>query len=197
MYGQFVAGCGELGIRCFVAVDVADPGILDALRGFQAGLIGSGGELKLVKLENVHLTLKFLGDIEKRLLEEVKHIVTSLRFEPFRMTLTEIGAFPNLRRPRVIWMGVSEGIDELAAIFRELEAGFVGLGFKHEGRRFSPHITIARVRSGRNRDLLMEEVLKYRDAVFGGFDVRSIKLKQSVLTPRGPLYSTLAESDRS
>ncbi|MDP7442907.1 MAG: RNA 2',3'-cyclic phosphodiesterase [Candidatus Bathyarchaeota archaeon] len=188
---------GALGVRCFVAVEVDDPGVLDALRSFQAGLAGSGGDLKPVERENIHLTLKFLGDVDDGRLDEVKRVVARLSFEPFRMALSETGAFPNLRRPRVIWAGVSEGVDELASIFRELEAGFVGLRFKREGRRFSPHITIGRVRSGMNRDLLMEEVLKYRDAVFGGFDVRSIKLKQSVLTPRGPLYSTLAESDRS
>jgi len=189
-------GLGALGVRCFVAVEVDDPGGLDALGSFQAGLVGSGGDLKPVERENIHLTLKFLGDVEDGLLEEVKRVVGGLSFEPFRMTLAETGAFPNLRKPRVIWAGVSEGGDELAAIFGEVEAGFVGLGFKREGRRFSPHITIARVRSGRNRDWLMEEVLRHRDADFGSFEVGSVKLKRSVLTPRGPVYSTLAESGR-
>jgi len=193
----WLLGRGALGVRCFVAVAVDDPGVLDALRRFQAGLAGSGGDLKPVDLENIHLTLKFLGDVDEGLLEEVKRVVASLSFEPFRMALSETGAFPNLRRPRVIWAGVSEGVDELAAIYGELEAGFVGLGFKREGRRFSPHITIGRVRSGRNRDLLMEEVLRHRDADFGGFMVGSVKLKRSVLTPRGPVYTTLTESGRS
>ncbi len=186
-----------MGVRCFVAVEVDDPGVLDALRSFQAGLAGSGGDLKPVERENIHLTLKFLGDVDEGLLDEVKRVVNSLSFKPFRMALAETGAFPNLRKPRVIWAGVTEGADELTAIFRELEAGFVGLGFKREGRRFSPHISIARVRSGRNRDLLMEEVLRYRDAVFGDFEVASVKLKRSVLTPRGPVYSILAESSRN
>ena len=186
-----------MGVRCFVAVDVDDPEVLDALGTVQAGLVGSGGALKAVELENIHLTLKFLGEVDEGLLDEVKRIVSSLTFEPFRMTISETGVFPNLRRPRVIWAGVSEGVDELAAIFRKIEEGFVGLGFKREGRRFNPHITIARVRSGRNRDWLVEEVLRHRDAVFGGFEVRSVKLKRSVLTPRGPVYSTLAESGGS
>jgi 2'-5' RNA ligase len=140
-------GHGTLGVRCFVAVEVDDPGVLDALERVQAGLVGSGGDLKPVERENIHLTLKFLGDVDEGLLGEVKRVVGGLNFEPFRMNLSETGAFPNLRRPRVIWAGVSQGGDELSAIFRELEAGFVGLGFKREGRRFSPHITIARVRS--------------------------------------------------
>ena len=189
--------CGAMGVRCFVAVEVDDPGVLDALGSFQAGLVGSGGDLKPVERENIHLTLKFLGDVDEGLLDEVKRVVRSLSFETFRMALAETGAFPNLRRPKVIWAGVSGGVDELVVIFRELEARLVGLGFKREGRRFSPHITIARVRSGRNRDGLMGEVLRHRDTNFGGFKVGSVKLKRSVLTPRGPVYSTLAESSRS
>ncbi len=156
-----------MGVRCFVAVEVDDPRVLGALGRFQAGLVGSGGDLKPVELENIHLTLKFLGDVDEGLLDEVKRVVAGLNFEPFRMALAETGAFPNRRRPRVIWAGVSGGVEELAAIFRELEAGFVGRGVKREGRRFSPHITIGRVRSGRNRDLLMEEVLRHRMRILG------------------------------
>jgi 2'-5' RNA ligase len=186
-----------MGVRCFVAVEVDNRGVLDALGRVQAGLVGSGGDLKPVERENIHLTLKFLGDVDEGLLDEVKRIVSSLSFEPFRMALAETGVFPNLRRPRVIWAGVSEGADELGAIFRTIEEGFVGLGFKREGRRFNPHITIARVRSDRNRDWLVEEVLRHGEVVFGGFEVGSVKLKRSVLTPRGPVYSTLAESGGS
>lgn len=183
-----------MGVRCFVAVEVDEPGILDALGRMQSGLVGSGADLKPVERENIHLTMKFLGDVDEWILGEVERVVASLRFEPFRMTLAETGAFPNLRRPRVIWAGVTEGVDELAAIFWELEKGFVGLGFKREGRRFSPHVTIARVRSGRNREALVDEVLRHGDTGYGSFEVKSVKLKRSVLTPRGPVYSTLAES---
>jgi len=180
-----------------VAVEVDDPGVLDALRRVQSGLVSTGADLKPVERENIHLTMKFLGDVEDGLLGEVERVVANLKFEPFRMALAETGAFPNLRRPRVIWAGVTEGVDELAGIFRELESGFVGLGFKREGRRFSPHVTIARVRSGRNREGLVEEVLRHRDTDHGSLEVKSVKLKRSVLTPRGPVYSTLAESGQN
>jgi len=177
-----------------VALEVDDPGVLDALGQIQAGLLSSGGDLKPVERENIHVTMKFLGDVDERRLEEVKSAVSELSFEPFRMELVGVGAFPNLKRPRVIWAGITSGAEETKSIYDDLESGLEGLGFRRERRRFSPHVTIARVRSGRNRDRLVEEVLNHRDDVFGGFEVGRVRLKKSVLTPRGPIYSTLAES---
>jgi len=156
--------------------------------------MSSGGDLKLVEKENIHITMKFLGDVDERLLEQVKNAVSELSFEPFRMELVGVGAFPNLRRPRVIWAGMTSGAEETKRIYDDLETGLEGVGFRRERRRFSPHVTIARVRSGRNRDRLVEEVLSHRDDVFGRFEVSRVRLKRSVLTPRGPIYSTLAES---
>jgi len=177
-----------------VALEVDDPGVLDALGLVQAGLMSSGGDLKPVERENIHMTMKFLGDVDERLLEEVKRAVSEVSFGPFRMELVGVGAFPNLRRPRVIWAGVTSGAEETKRIYDDLESGLEGVGFRRERRRFNPHVTIARVRSGRNRDRLVEEVLSHRDDVFGGFEVDRVRLKRSVLTPRGPIYSTLAES---
>ncbi len=79
-------------------------------------------------------------------------------------------------------------------VYSEVESGVTGLGFKPESRGFSPHITLARVRSGRNRDDLVERLRGHTDDSFGGFLVERVKLKRSVLTPRGPVYSTLAGS---
>ncbi len=110
------------------------------------------------------------------------------------MELEGVGVFPNLGRPRVVWVGVTAGAEELKGIFNRLEPALVEMGFRPERRGFSPHITIARVRSGRNRGQLVDEVLRSRGDGFGGFEVNHIRLKKSVLTPRGPVYSTLAES---
>lgn len=183
-----------MGVRCFVAVDIDDPDLLDALGRFQSILAGTGGDLKCVERENIHLTLKFLGDVREGLVEELVGLVSSVKFDPFPAELRGAGAFPNLRRPRVIWTGITRGADQLRGLFNRLEPEIVGLGFKPEGRGFSPHITIARVRSGRNRDRLVEEVLSHADDSFGEFEVGNVRLKRSVLTPRGPVYSILAES---
>ena len=183
-----------MGVRCFVAVEVEDADILDAIGRVQAGLMGTGADLKAVERENIHLTMKFLGDVREGLLPEVAKAISGTSFRPFRMALRGVGVFPSLRKPRVVWAGITEGVEELSAIFRDMEPKLVELDFKPESRPFSPHITIARVRSGRNRDRLIEEVKALEDTDFGGFEARHVKLKKSVLTPRGPVYTDLAFS---
>ena len=183
-----------MGVRCFVAVDVDEPDLAGALGRVQAVLEGTGADLKCVETGNIHLTMRFLGDIGEALLGELVGLVEGLSFGPFRMELRGVGAFPNLRRPRVIWAGITRGADELTGIFNGLESGLAGMGFRPERRRFSPHITLARVRSGRNRERLVGEIMSHADDEFGDMEVKHVRLKKSVLTPRGPVYSTLAQS---
>ena len=185
-----------MAVRCFVAVDLEDPDLLDALGRFQDGLRGVGADLKCVERENIHLTMRFLGDVGEGVLEDLQGLISGVNFSPFGMGLRGVGTFPNLRRPRVIWVGITRGVDELKGIFDRLESGLVGMGFRPERRGFSPHITIARVRSGRNRDRLIEEVIALEGRDFGVFEVGHVKLKKSVLTPRGPIYTDLALSGR-
>lgn len=177
-----------------MAVDVDEPDLADALGRVQTVLEGTGADLKCVETENIHLTMKFLGDVREELLGELVSLVEGVSFSPFRMELRGVGAFPNLRRPRVIWAGITRGVDELTGIFESLESGLAGMGFSPERRRFSPHITLVRVRSGRNRERLVREILGHADDEFGDMEVKFVRLKKSVLTPRGPVYSTLAQS---
>ena len=183
-----------MSLRCFVAVDIENPGVIDAFVRFQGGLLDTGADLKCVERENIHLTMRFLGDVREDLVDDLKGLIEGIRFERFQSEFRGVGAFPNLRRPSVIWVGITRGVEELEGIFNGLEGGLVKLGFRRDGRGFSPHITLARVRSGRNRDRLVEYVSNSADEAFGEFDVKQITLKKSVLTPKGPIYSTLAKS---
>ena len=180
--------------RCFISVDVEGSELLDALVGVQDDLRSTGADLKLVKKDNIHITMRFLGDVDEGLVKKLKELIGEVEFSPFSVELRGVGAFPNLRRPRVIWVGLAEGVEELSRVYSEVESGVTGLGFKPESRGFSPHITLARVRSGRNRDALVERLRGHTDDSFGGFLVERVKLKRSVLTPSGPVYSTLAGS---
>jgi 2'-5' RNA ligase len=183
-----------LSVRSFIAVDVEDPGLLGTLEGIQRGLLATGADVKCVERENIHITLRFLGDVGEGQLEGLKHLVKGLELRPFPVEFRGVGAFPNLRRPRVVWARLAAGADGLAEIFRRLEDSIVDLGFRREARGFSPHVTLARVRSGRNREALIEEILGRSEEPLGEMVVERVRLKKSVLTPRGPIYSKLAES---
>ena len=181
-------------MRCFVSVDLEVRSLLDALVEVQRRLEKTGADLKCVERENIHITLRFIGEVRDGLVGELQRLVSSMAFEPFRVEFRGLGVFPSLRRPRVVWVGMSDGVEELNGIFRRLEPELVGMGFRAESRGFSPHVTLARVRSGRNRQRIVEAVTAHSDEVFGELEVEHIRLKKSVLTPRGPVYSTVAES---
>lgn len=180
--------------RCFISVDVEEPELLAVLEDVQRRLEETDADLKRVERENIHATMWFLGDVRTGSLHELQGLVAGIAFKPFRAELKGLGAFPNQSRPRVVWAGISDGVEELTGIYESLEPKIVGLGFRADDHGFSPHITLARVRGGRNRDRLMEEISAQADTVFGDMTVKCIRLKKSVLTPKGPLYSTIAES---
>ena len=183
-----------MSLRCFVAVECSGNELTVKFKEVRRMLEATRADMKFVEPENIHLTLKFLGEIDPTLVDQSSQIVKETSFQPFDAKLEGIGVFPNLRRPRVVWAGITEGVSQLAEIWKEVDMKHSKLGFERERRGFSPHITICRVRSGRNRGRLVEEISAHGDYVFGALHVNRIKLKKSVLTSKGPIYTTLAES---
>lgn len=184
----------KMGIRSFIAVECNDETTLKNIQMAQSQIKSTGAQLKLVELENIHLTLKFLGDVELPVIEEVSRVIKETIFDSFHLTIEGVGVFPNLRRPRTIWGGITEGVSDLGKIFSSLDYQLSGLGFERERRRFNPHLTIARVRTGKSRDELSEVLVDLENIFFGRLLVDRIVLKKSVLTSKGPVYSLLAES---
>jgi len=152
-----------------------------------------GGDLKIVESENIHLTLKFLGNVSKTRLVEVGSAVQELVFPRFSIEIKGAGAFPNLNHMNVIWVGVETGWSYVEQIYEQLEDLMAGLGFRKENRPFSPHITIARVRTGRKRDEIAGFLRHLTEESFGTLTVDRVRLKQSILSSSGPKYSTLLE----
>lgn len=183
-----------MSIRCFVAVECGGDELAAKFTEVRTILEATRADVKFVEPENVHLTLKFLGEIMPSLVEQVSNAVKETGFQPFSARLEGVGVFPNLRRPRVVWAGISDGVFQLAEVWKDVDTKLSNLGFERERRGFSPHITIGRVRSGRNRDRLIEELSTLSDYVFGDLHVDRVALKKSVLTPSGPIYTTLVES---
>jgi 2'-5' RNA ligase len=181
-------------LRCFVAVEIVDAKVRDNFLTLGKALKATGAAVKLVEAQNIHVTLRFLGNMSRSRVEEVGELLDEVEFYPFDVELKGVGVFPNLRRVNVVWVGIERGDVELLNVFNQLEGKLKGIGFKSDRRGFAPHITVARVSSGRNRDALVDVVSDWRDREFGGFGVDAIQLKKSVLTPRGPIYSTLHEA---
>jgi RNA 2',3'-cyclic 3'-phosphodiesterase len=180
-------------IRSFVSIDLEDEKILSQVESIMSSLSSLGGDLKPVERENIHLTLKFLGNVSASKLEEARSALAKVTFPPFSLEIKGAGAFPNLKRMNVVWVGVGEGWSQVELIFEQTEKILHQLGFSRETRPFSPHITVARVKSGRKRDEIAAFLGHLTDESFGTFNVESVRLKQSVLSSSGPKYSTLYE----
>lgn len=181
------------GIRSFIAFDIDSESVLKRMTEVQTMLTKTGADLKLVEPKNIHMTLRFLGNITPSTVEKIFEEMKKVQFTPFDVRLHSVGAFPNPRYPRVVWAGITQGADQLRSIFEQLEPKLLGLGFAPDPKGFSPHLTIARVRSGRNRVELAKCLSENENCEFGVIDAKCLKLKRSDLTPRGPIYSTLKE----
>jgi 2'-5' RNA ligase len=181
----------EEGIRSFIAVEINEPPVRDNLRRLGQTLTDTGANLRLVEAKNIHITLRFLVTVPRSLINAVTAVLDDIAFQPFDVTLKGVGVFPSLRRMNVVWVGIEQGSTELVQVASQLELQLRGLGFKPDRRGFVPHITVARVKSGRNRDALAKTVATVSAMEFGAFGVDAIKLKKSVLTPQGPQYSTI------
>jgi 2'-5' RNA ligase len=174
-----------MSFRGFISVDIERN---EGFERLQAGLRKTGANLKLVDLENIHLTLKFLGNTDETLVPNIKNIMEEgvAKMAPFEMELKGVGAFPNMNRIQVLWVGTrnAEGLGSLASYLQdELDQ----LGFKKEKRRFW-------VRSGRNLDAVRGVLGEYTEEGFGVQTIDRIRLKKSDLKPSGPIYSVVEEA---
>lgn len=182
-------------VRAFVAIEL-DRELQEGLGRVQQRLKRvAGAGVRWVRPEAIHLTLKFLGDVETARLAQVCDAMGQAagRARPFRLRLGAVGAFPSLRRPRVLWAGVEGDLDALQLVQGELDAALQVVGFPREERPFVPHLTLGRVRPG--------ATLESRDADWDAAApegpqaeqrVQGISLIRSDLRPDGPLYTRLA-----
>lgn len=178
-------------MRLFVALETP-PDIRTALAGLRERLAGSRADVRWEADEKLHATLKFLGETPDRLLPAIRDALLRIgeRHPPVRTRYRGVGCFPSLRVPRVVWAGMDDPENDLARLAADLEEAAAGLGFKREDRRFSPHVTLGRVRGPAHLDRLrslMESV------TFDGPPVtlHDMCLIRSFLRPQGSAYSTV------
>ncbi|HEC94735.1 MAG TPA: RNA 2',3'-cyclic phosphodiesterase [Thermoplasmatales archaeon] len=177
--------------RGFIAIDIK---CSSSLLGFINDLKKAPAQLKMVEPENIHLTLKFLGDTKEKIIPDIEEVMkqSTEDIPPFEVNLQGVGVFPNKNYITVIWVGM-EKKQELTFIAEKLDELLQNLGYKKERRPFSPHVTVARVKRIKEKNTLLSLLEKYRETDFGKLKVDSIKLKKSDLTPKGPIYTTIRE----
>ncbi|MGB6681819.1 MAG: RNA 2',3'-cyclic phosphodiesterase [Candidatus Bathyarchaeia archaeon] len=180
-------------IRSFIAVDIESEEFRSQILELQKKIIDIGADIKPIVPENIHLTLRFLGEIETTLMEKIVDMMKLIEFQPFEIQFKGTGAFPSMKKINVIWVGLTLGQEELSRISRSLESQFRKLGISEDKKGFSPHVTIARIRSGRNRDAIADLLYKSKEKTYGSMIAEAIRFKKSVLTPQGPIYSTIFE----
>ena len=178
-------------MRAFIAIDVSDE-VRDNLLKAQGRIGSKAAKIKFVERENFHVTLKFLGEIDEATAEEVKKALAEIarKHKKHRVRVKGIGVFPNPNYVRVIWAGI-ENDEGIKAIANDVEREMRRLGFKKD-KDFVAHITIGRVKFVRDKVELAMALKDLANEDFGEFEVEAIELKKSTLTPKGPIYETVA-----
>lgn len=177
-------------IRAFIAVEIPDH-CKEAMQRIQDGFRSTRGRVSWVRPEGMHITLKFLGDIEERRIPEIEGEIREVCAgrPAFPVCLRGTGVFPDLRRPRVLWIGMREGADELKELFADLDLRLARMGFAREDRAFHPHVTLGRIKLIQNLQGFSALVEKNREAEAGSMTADSVCLIQSELHPEGAVYT--------
>lgn len=179
-------------MRTFIAIELSQE-IRDTLAQIASRLKYAGADVKWVEKDNIHLTLKFLGEIseEKAKLVAARLDTIAKETKPFEISLKDLGAFPKIDSPRVIWVGLDKGAKESTELAKKIGLALSKLGFQEEARPFAAHLTIGRVRSGLNKAALVEKMTSCQLSAISFQLIQSIALFKSTLTPKGPIYSKL------
>jgi 2'-5' RNA ligase len=183
-------------IRTFIAVAISRS-IVDRCLALQESLARSGAGVNWVGEENLHVTLLFLGEVSDRDLPDLCRAVAEVSAgqDAFALTLAGVGCFPNPRRPRVVWAGLTDGQAELVALHDALEPPLLALGcYRREERQYTPHLTLGRVRGEAGTDRLAAALARQAKWHGGTTEVREVLVMSSQLLPEGPVYSVLSRA---
>jgi 2'-5' RNA ligase len=173
-------------MRTFVAAEVNNVEVLNSIAKLQSNF---DIKARPVGKQNMHFTLLFLGEITEEIAKRVKKELSVISFKPIEVKFTHLGAFPNAKFPRVIWIGTDEASGkQLVDLASQVEQKLAPLGFRSD-KPFKPHLTIFRIKN--KVDDISMKLEKFKLIDLGKDIISQVKFKQSVLTPNGPIYSDL------
>lgn len=176
--------------RGFIAVEVP---VSSQIKSFQRDIKQTNARVKLVEPENIHITVKFLGDTPLNQIQVIESLMKDAisSVKPHTIRLEGTGVFPNENYIKVIWIGIKEA-EQLSTIASMLNDQCTKIGVKKDKRGFSAHLTIGRMKSAQGKDQIVHLLQKYHDTCFAEIPVNELHLKKSTLTPTGPIYETLS-----
>jgi len=177
-------------MRCFIASKIKQS-VLDEVVKIQNKFKTAGSTTKWVKPENMHFTYHFLPNVSQDKIPVLKDVVSLCKsVEQFKIKLTHIGAFPSLKRPSVLWLGIEDKTSSTTKIHEILKNGLQENGFDVDARSYIAHLTIGRIRSSKNLNILKKEILNLEFSL-SEFTIDKVSLIESKLNSCGPLYENL------
>jgi 2'-5' RNA ligase len=179
-------------VRVFVSLDVENEDASRRIFEIQRRMVETHADLKLVDARILHITLFFIGEVYEDIVGKICKSLSVIEGSPIEIELRGLGAFPTVSQPRVVFAKIGKGASETVERAKLVSEALSSLGFRMS-EEFSPHITIARVRSRLNIDKLVQFIRSNSDILVGEVLTSRLRLKKSTLTPKGPIYETLWE----
>jgi 2'-5' RNA ligase len=177
-------------MRLFIAIELPDS-VKQGIATVQEELRAAGGSAGWTRPEGIHLTLKFLGEVPEERVSEIMAATAGAAEGIGKLSLevAGAGAFPNIKVPRVLWIGVVGDIEKLTTLQAAVEDAMERLGFEREARKFSPHLTLARIKFPKPRDNWQQKIEGIRDVKLGTFEAGHVSLMKSELKREGAVYT--------
>lgn len=179
-------------VRTFIAINLAGSlhkTLSEVIEKFSA----SKASVKWVEPENAHVTLKFLGNVDEERLPDIYNAceLAAAGFKPVNLEVRAVGCFPNLSRPRIVWLGIQKGADEIKWLQKKIESELERIGFPKEDREFKTHLTIGRVKGKQGISRLCRLIEQEENVFIGSMRAEKISVMKSHTLPKGPVYTEL------
>ncbi|MEK6680597.1 MAG: RNA 2',3'-cyclic phosphodiesterase [Nitrospirota bacterium] len=179
-------------IRSFIAIEIPDElknDVLEIQKRFKA----VSADASWTRTDGIHLTLKFLGNVEEKKIEDIKRILEEIArgTQRIKIKIGGVGAFPNQKMPRVLWIGIRNEDGALEGLYKRIDAELSEMGFEKEDRDFKPHLTLGRMRSQKGREGIIKLLEESKDKELGVFIASDMRLVKSELQPQGAVYTEL------